>query len=76
MSKVFNMDADVTLGSEELPDWRKEDIPETEDDDEELEETPADVIAILGFDPKKEFSQSSREAMIATDVARSISDLR
>jgi len=34
-------------------DWREE--PDGRDvDDEELEETLADVLAILGFDPKKE----------------------
>jgi hypothetical protein len=34
-----------------LPDWRNE-LDEPDPDDEELEETPADVILILGFDPK------------------------
>ena len=29
-------------------------IDETPDDDEELAETPADVVEILGFDPAKE----------------------
>jgi hypothetical protein len=33
-------------------DWREvEDIPDS--DDEELAETPSDVIAMLGFDPKE-----------------------
>ena len=32
----------------------KLDIDETSDNDEELAETPADVVAILGFDPLKE----------------------
>jgi hypothetical protein len=35
-------------------DWRKIDDPDP--DDEELEVTPANVIAMLGFDPK-EFSE-------------------
>jgi hypothetical protein len=34
-----------------LPDWRKIDDP---DPDDELIETPPDVIAMLGFDPAKE----------------------
>lgn len=38
-----------------LPDWRK--APDADDDDdpddEELEVTPPDVVAILGFDPKE-----------------------
>jgi hypothetical protein len=35
-----------------LPDWRQgEDEPDP--DDEELAETPPDVIAMLGFDPKE-----------------------
>jgi len=36
-----------------LPDWREgPDFPDP--DDTELSVTPADVVAILGFDPKKE----------------------
>ena len=43
-----------------LPDWRT--APDDEDpDDEELTETPADVILVLGFDPK-EFSEESAAA--------------
>lgn len=40
--------------SESKPiDWRKtEDKPEP-DDDEELAQTPTDVVAMLGFDPKR-----------------------
>jgi hypothetical protein len=38
-------------------DWREDDDEleedETEDDDEELDETPEDVIELLGFDPKE-----------------------
>lgn len=33
-------------------DWRKADVDTGPDDDEELAETPPDVVAILGFDPK------------------------
>jgi len=37
-----------------LPDWRKADTDADDDpDDEELDETPADVLMILGFDPKE-----------------------
>jgi hypothetical protein len=34
-------------------DWRKEKF-DARDDDEELAETPRDVIHMLGFDPAKE----------------------
>jgi hypothetical protein len=57
MNEVFGLKADIELGKEKLPDWRKETMDETDPDDEELDETPADVIAILGFDPKKEFKK-------------------
>jgi len=40
-------------------DWRAYDPPET--DDELLEETPADVLAILGFDPR-EFMTDAEKA--------------
>lgn len=34
----------------ESPDWRK--MPAEDDpDDEELEETPEEIVAMLGFDP-------------------------
>lgn len=51
-------DAELTpayFGSPEdpPPDWRREPDPGA-DDDEELAETPADVIALLGFDPLAE----------------------
>ena len=41
-------------------DWRKKlaDVEEP-DDDEELEETPKDVVRMLGFDPK-EFSEKKK----------------
>jgi hypothetical protein len=52
MSDAYG-ESDVVFGKESLPDWREQ---ETQDDpdDEELEETPMDVVTILGFDPKKE----------------------
>lgn len=38
-----------------LPNWRKELDDELDiDDDEELHPTPADVVAMLGFDPLDE----------------------
>jgi hypothetical protein len=39
-----------------LPDWRESDSGDTDDDpdDEELAETPAEIIAALGFDPLEE----------------------
>lgn len=51
--KIVGMDSDVHFGevNGEIPDWR--DSEDTEDaDDEELDKTPKDVIAMLGFDPK------------------------
>jgi hypothetical protein len=54
MNKIFDLDADIQLGVDDLPDWRKtKDVADA--DDEELEETPEDVLMILGFDPKELF---------------------
>src|SRR5262245_53349687 len=48
---------DVHFGAPGRTDHRKSLVPDTSpDDDEELAETPADVVGILGFDPK-EFSK-------------------
>lgn len=52
MKKVFDLKADIELGKDDNPDWRKEGGDETDSDDEELDKTPEDVIALLGFDPK------------------------
>lgn len=43
---------DVHFGAIDAPkaDWKAVDVEDP--DDEELEETPASVIAMLGFDPK------------------------
>ena len=58
MAVIFGLDVDVYFGGVDkpLPDWRKskEIAMEENPDDELLEETPEDVIAILGFDPAKE----------------------
>jgi hypothetical protein len=37
-----------------LPDWRQNDalLDEQDPDDQEMKETPPDVVSILGFDPK------------------------
>ena len=35
----------------ELPDWRKSEDDDEDPDDEELPETPPEIIEILGFDP-------------------------
>ena len=45
----------VSFGSKRaaLADWRKSKVEEP-DDDEELDETPEDVVEMLGFDPKLE----------------------
>jgi hypothetical protein len=48
---------DVHFGNPESKpiDWRKyDDDSDDGDNDEELKETPASVIALLGFDPKDE----------------------
>ena len=37
-----------------LPDWRADEEDDDDPDDEELEQTPADVVGVLGFDPKDE----------------------
>lgn len=39
--------------ADEVVNWRDIEINDNEDDDEELEETPEDVIEGLGFDPKE-----------------------
>lgn len=52
MKKVFDLKADIELGKDDNPDWRKDSEDETDADDEELDKTPKDVIALLGFDPK------------------------
>ena len=60
---------DVAFGhaDAELPDWRAEPFADdAADDDEELAETPPDVIAMLGFDPLDE----------ATDADPKISEHR
>lgn len=52
MTVIFDTDQEVHFGEigAELPNWRL--LPDEPDpDDEVLEETPADVVAILGFDP-------------------------
>jgi hypothetical protein len=46
----FNTGADVTF-PRDAGDWRK-DVKDDDPDDEEIE-TPADVKAILGFDPRE-----------------------
>ena len=44
----------VRFGStDQLPNWR--DGSAKEQDDEDLEDTPVDVVEILGFDPSKEY---------------------
>lgn len=35
-------------------DWRAELVDEPDNDDDELSETPADVVEMLGFDPLDE----------------------
>jgi len=56
MTAIVGQDSDIHFGDVDnpLPDWRKEGINEIDSDDEELSETPPDVIAMLGFDPLEE----------------------
>ena len=57
MPAVYDSDSDVHFGGVDkpLPNWR--DFSTDDDaDDVELENTPQDVIAVLGFDPK-DFSE-------------------
>ena len=55
MAQVFNDDSDIHFGEvgSALPDWRASQESDEDPDDEELDETPEDVIAVLGFDPKE-----------------------
>ena len=49
-----DLDVDVGFGSFDAPlpdDWFETLAGEQDPDDEELAETPADVIGVLGFDP-------------------------
>jgi hypothetical protein len=46
-------DAHFGSAGDALPDWREEDVGD-DDSDDELEETPEDVVEMLGFDPKDE----------------------
>ena len=58
MPPVYNQQTDVHFGQtgSPLPDWREfADVPDP--DDAELDETPDEVLGILGFDPL-EFSDS------------------
>lgn len=56
MPDIPGLDIDVHFGSTEEREvkWREDEALDAEEDpdDEELDETPADVIAMLGFDPK------------------------
>jgi hypothetical protein len=55
MNTLPGMNADVGLGGVDrsLPDWRTTALNDQDPDDEEIT-TPADVVAILGFDPAEE----------------------
>jgi len=68
MSRVFDLPADVHFGdAKSAPiDWRAglHSVVDEDPDDEELPETPEDVTAILGFDPK-ELGSDDGEAAIA-----------
>lgn len=56
MPSIYDQDADIHFGGVDkpLPNWRE--FSDDDPDDSELENTPQDVIAVLGFDPK-EFSE-------------------
>jgi len=44
-------------------DWRQILADEDDPDDEEMSETPPDVVAVLGFDPAKEPDRSPTDAL-------------
>jgi hypothetical protein len=50
MSKWSEVGIHVGVVDETPFDWRKQPVP-FDPDDEELDETPSDVIGMLGFDP-------------------------
>ena len=52
LTDPFQTGADVHFPSMR-PDWR-EDLADEVDPDDELIETPDDVIAVLGFDPAED----------------------
>lgn len=56
--KVHGQDGDVYVGEADadVPDWRADEglAAEEDPDDELLEPTPSDVVAVLGYDPAGE----------------------
>jgi hypothetical protein len=46
-------------------DWRKSAATDPDPDDMELAQTPPDVIAILGFDPKEESDVLTSHASVS-----------
>ena len=64
---------DVHFGSADSKpaDWRKEN-DDSLDDDEELKETPSDVVEMLGFDPK-EYSEDRLDSADIEHMANSAS---
>jgi len=48
----MTLDFNVVVAGSEPVDWRKMPTP-FDPDDEELDETPEDVVRMLGFDPKE-----------------------
>ncbi len=56
MSELFDFDIWVgPVGDRDPVAWKK--VDDFDPDDEELEETPKDVVAMLGFDPKIEWAE-------------------
>ena len=83
--KMAGTDTDVHFGeiSGAEVDWRSQEDEEDDDpDDEELEETPPDVVAVLGFDPlevdtDEEPSSALRGAVQgAIQEAKSVEEMR
>jgi hypothetical protein len=67
MSTVLGLPVDVYFGDadSEPPDWRSVDTDIDDDpDDELLAETPADVVAMLGFDPLEMLSNREQETSV------------
>jgi len=54
--EVYDQESDVFIGTieeDDVVDWRAANFEDVDPDDELLENTPPEVVAMLGFDPKE-----------------------
>ena len=72
MSDPFNTGAEIHLFGE-IPDWR--DGLEDDDPDDELIDTPGDVVAVLGFNPAGEGESGRLENVSAAQLNAALSKL-